>query len=121
MIASSTAASALDVTVLIALCHLGHLAAGAAAALGALAGGALNFALTRRWVFRGGGTGRWWRQAAAYGVLVVLCGALLSGLIVQLWMTRLGGPVLLAKLGAAALVLLGWNYPIASRVVFARA
>ena len=120
MMASSAAASALDVTVLVALVHLGHLAAGPAAALGALVGGALNFALTRRFVFRGA-SGCVWRQAAAYGLLIVVGGALLSGLIVQLWMTRLGGPILIAKLAAAGLVLIGWNYPIASRVVFARA
>ena len=119
MVLSSTAASAVDLATLLGLLHLAHLAAGLAGAAGCVAGGVVNFALNRAFVFRRGGRG-WLGQLLRYAVLVVLAGALIAGGIIQLGVTVLGLPVLAAKAIAAALVLGCWNYPVSARLVFRR-
>jgi putative flippase GtrA len=115
-LASSAVASGVDVVTLLALIHVTHVTAGVAAAIGCLAGGIANFALSRAWVFQSKGQAM--RQLVTYGILVVGCGALLSGAVVQLATVALGLSVLAAKCAAAVLVFFGWNYPIAARLVF---
>jgi putative flippase GtrA len=121
MAASSSAASVVDLATLFTLLHLLHLWPGAAGALGCMAGGAVNFALNRRWVFgdlqRQHGA-HWRGQLLRYALLVVLGGALGSGLVIQLTVAGLGLPVIVAKAIAAALVLACWNYPVSARLVF---
>ena len=122
---SSTAASAVDVIALLVLARTTHLAAGVAAALACVLGGAVNFALNRTWVFaddapsaRGTRGGNPLRQLALYSLLVVIGGALLGGAVVQLATVTLGLSLLAAKAVSAVLVFVGWNYPVASFVVF---
>jgi putative flippase GtrA len=115
-ITSSVLASAIDVATLLLLVKLSHLAAGIAAGIGCLVGGVANFTLSRSWVFdapgrRGGAL----RQLAAYGLLVVVGGALLGGAIVQLSI-GFGISLLAAKLVAATVTFAFWNYPIAGLV-----
>jgi len=117
MAASSTAASAVDLVTLFAVLQLLPLWPGAAGAVGCVAGGAVNFALCRGWVFRDRGEG-WLGQILRYALLVVLAGALLAGVVIQLATAVIGLPVLLAKGISAALVLVCWNYPISNRLVF---
>ena len=121
---SSLAATALDLVTLLSLTSLLHLYAGLAGALGNVAGGLLSFVLCRRWVFgagaKGGGGSRLLRgQLVRYAVLVVGCGALLTGAAIQLATSALGLPLLAAKAVIGALVLVCWNCPIATRHVFA--
>lgn len=113
---SSAVASAVDVLALAALVTLAHLAAGTAAAVGGVLGGAVNFLVSRRWVFRKRKASAL-RQVALYGVLVVLGGALLGGALVHV-STGLGAPLFLAKAGATALVFTLWTYPVSTHVVF---
>ena len=117
MAASSSAASIVDLLTLLSLVKLCQLWPGPAGAIGCLAGGAVNFALNRRWVFCQR-DGRWGRQLLSYVLLVVLGGALGAGALIHLAIALLGLPVLLAKAIAAALVLACWTYPISSRLVF---
>ena len=116
--AVSVLATLLDVTTLLLLVRVAHLTAGVAAAIGCLLGGVVNFALARRWVFAARG-GSPTRQLALYGVLVVAGSAVLCGGLVGFATATLGAPVVVAKGAAAALVFLGWTYPISARVVFA--
>lgn len=113
---ASAAATAVDVATLLLLVRVAHVTAGVAAALGCLAGGAMNFALGRRWVFAA--RGRVGRQLALYGVLVVVGGALLAGTLVHLATAELGAPVVAARAGVAAVVFALWTYPVSERVVF---
>lgn len=109
-------ATAVDTAVLVALCWGAGVVPGLAALLGCLAGGALNFAINRRWIFRA--TDRSWIvQALAYGVIVVGGGAIVSGLAVAAGVA-VGLPLLAAKVGAAGVSLVAWTYPISARVVF---
>jgi putative flippase GtrA len=117
MAASSTAASAVDLVTLFTVLQLLPLWPGAAGAVGCVAGGAVNFALCRGWVFQKRGEG-WLGQLWRYAILVVLAGALLAGAVIQLATAVVGLPVLLAKGISAALVLACWNYPISARLVF---
>jgi len=119
---SSALASACDVLILLALLRAAHVAAGTAAALGCLAGGLINFTLTRRWVFRPrrSNSRSTAQQLALYGLLVIAGGALLAGAIVHVATVRFAVPVLSAKALAAVLVFCLWNYPVSSMVVFRR-
>lgn len=114
---ASIAATALDVVTLLALVRVAHVTAGLAAAAGCIAGGALNFVLSRRWVFAARGRSAT-RQLAAYGVLVVLGSAVMAGVLVHAGTALLGAPILAAKATAAALVFVTWTYPVSERVVF---
>jgi len=115
----SSAATAVDLATLCGLIKVFGLWPGAAGVLGCLAGGAVNFALNRKWVFPSSDR-RWLGPLLRYGLLVVLGGALVAGGLIQLGIAVLGLPVLLAKGAAAALVLACWNYPVSARLVFAR-
>lgn len=115
---SSGVATLADTIVLVVLCRVLGWSPGFAAIAGCLVGGAVNFAIARSWVF-GARTGPVLRQAVAYASLVVIGGAILSGVIVGV-LAGSGAPLLVAKGGALVIVLAGWNYPISSRLVFAR-
>lgn len=114
---ASGVATAVDTAVLLLLVAGAGLAPGPAAVVGCLAGGAVNFAVSRRWVFRAHAR-RWWPQALRYGVIVVGGGALVSGLAVAA-LTAVGAPLLLAKAVAIVTTMTAWTYPMAARVVFA--
>ena len=120
---SSALASAADVVVLLALVRTAHVKVGLAAALGCLAGGTVNFLITRRWVFRPRTPGpasarRTLQQMALYGLLIVLGGAVLGGAVIHVAVALLAMSMLGAKLLAAALVFICWNYPVSALVVF---
>ncbi len=116
---ASLLASVVDLATLLLIAQTAHVAAGLAVALGCLAGGAVNFALSRRWVFRTRGAGRR-RQFALYGFVIVGGGAVLAGLLVQLATTTLGAPLLPARCAIAVVLFVCWNYPLSSLVVFAK-
>jgi putative flippase GtrA len=116
LVISSTAASTVDFMTLAALVGLAHVAAGVAALIGCLLGGAVNFGLNRRWVFRARGPGSL-GQGGRYFLFVVLGGAVLVGGLVHLAVQQ-GAPVYAARLAVALLVLFAWNYPVSKHVVF---
>ena len=118
MLTTSTLATAVDLAVLFVCLGLLALRPGPAAAAGCLAGGLVSFWLCRQYVFAARGNAL--RQGLAYGTLVVLGGALWSGAIVHVATGQLGAPVLLAKATAALVVMVGWNWPVSAKVVFAR-
>jgi putative flippase GtrA len=117
MICSGGAATTVDTAVLVLLCWGAGLPAGLAAALGCLAGGVTNFAITRRAIFGARGRG-WLEQAARYALLVVGGGAAVSAFAVA-GLVALGLPLLVAKAGAVVIALGVWTYPMSARVVFA--
>lgn len=114
VLAASAAASLTDVVMLLTLVALAVPVA-AATAIGCLCGGAVNYVITRRFVFRLRHTGAW-RRFAAYMGVVVGAGAAVSSAVVHVGSVALGLPILVAKAIAAALVLAAWNYPIAKRL-----
>lgn len=116
---ASGLATTTDTAVLVALTVIAGLAPGLAAIAGCLAGGAVNFALSRRWVFAARGRA-WWPQAVRYAVIVVGGGAAVSGVVVAVLCAG-GAPLLVAKAAAIAVTLAAWTYPWSSRVVFAPA
>jgi putative flippase GtrA len=117
VLVASGAATAADTAVLLLLCWGVGLSAGLAAGAGSVAGGAVNFAINRTFIF-GGGAGDWWTQALRYGVIVVLGGAVISGVAVAA-LVATGLPLLVAKAAAVVLTLVVWTYPMSARVVFA--
>ncbi len=119
MLTTSTLSTAVDLAVLFVCLGALALRPGPAATIGCLAGGLVSFWLCRRYVFFGA-RGSALRQGLAYGTLVVLGGALWSGAIVHLATGHLGAPVLVAKATAALVVMVGWNWPVSAKVVFAR-
>lgn len=117
LLIASGLATAADSAVLLALCWQLGVAPGRAAAAGCLVGGAINFTIGRRWVFRAQARA-WWRQAARYAVVVVGGGAVVSGVAVAA-LVAAHLPLPLAKALAVVIVLFAWTYPMSSRVVFA--
>lgn len=116
MLLTSLAATTVDVVLLLVLARVRHMPAGVAAAGGCLAGGFANFFLMRQFVFRRPEEG-WLKPLLLYLFSVVLCGALLSGAIVQI-AVHLGAAILLAKVIAQATTMLTWNFPVTARLVF---
>jgi putative flippase GtrA len=114
---ASSAATLADTAVLLALCRFVGLGAGAAAAIGSIVGGALNFTINRVLVF-GARNAPWSRQAVHYAVIVVGGGAAVSGAAVAA-LVAMGLPILAAKAVAVIVVLATWTYPMSARVVFA--
>lgn len=117
VLASGGAATAVDTVVLIVLCGLAGVPAGAAAVAGCLAGGGVNFTIKRRWIFAAAGH-RWPAQLLRYGVVVVGGGAVVSGAAVA-GLVASGLPVLAAKAITVGLVLVTWTYPLSARLIFA--
>lgn len=116
LIGSATATS-VDAVVLLTLVWVLRVPITIATVLGCLCGGAVNFALTRAWVF-GSRDRAWVAQAVRYFVVVVGGGALVSGAAVAA-LTALGLPLFVAKAGAIATTMVSWTYPMSARVVFA--
>jgi putative flippase GtrA len=114
LVLASTAATAADVAALLLLANGLHLPDALAATLACLIGGALNFYLCRAWLRAPSA------NPALYAGLIVAGGSLWSGLLVHAAVARFHAPLLLAKAVAAAVVLLAWNYPISTLVVFPR-
>ena len=113
---SSGVATLVDTAILFALVHAIGFAPGPAALLGSLAGGAVNFAINRRWVFTSAVAG-WIGQALRYFAIVVAGGAVVSAAAVAA-LCALGLPLLVAKAAAVLITMAAWTYPMASRVVF---
>ena len=86
--------------------------------LGTVVGSLSNFAINRSWAFRGSALKLRWQLARF--VLVQVGASALHTLGVWL-LVRFGGVAYqIAKLVVAALVAVGWNYPLNHAVVFAR-
>lgn len=117
VLVSSGAATVADTGVLFGLVHAAGVAPALATVIGALLGGAVNFALTRAWVFDRRGPG-WLAQAARYFVVVVGGGALVSAAVVAAALA-VGAPLLVAKTLAVVVTLTSWTYPMARRVIVA--
>src|SRR5689334_16802749 len=116
---SSVVSSGFDLMTLLVLVRISHVKAGLAAAIGCVVGGTINFAISRRWVFRNRGSAKnTAQQLALYGLLVVMGSALLAGVLVHVATVRFALSVLVAKGLAAVLVFCCWSYPVAARVVF---
>lgn len=110
------AATACDTIVLMITCWGLGVPPGFAAIAGCLTGGAVNFAINRRWIFAATGAS-WLPQLARYGVIVVGGGALVSGAVVAA-LAAAGVPLLVAKASAVMIALVTWTYPMSARVVF---
>jgi putative flippase GtrA len=119
LLVASGLATAADTAILVALARGAGLRPGLAAAIGCLAGGLVNFVMTRSWVFTAGDRA-WVPQALRYGVIVVGGGAAVSGLAVAA-LCAAGAPLLIAKAIAVVVTMALWTYPLAARVVFAPA
>lgn len=117
LIASGTATSA-DTAVLFALVHAADVAPALATVIGCLAGGSVNFALARGWVFAVRGRG-WLGSLLRYAVVVVGGGALVSAAVVAA-VAALGAPLLMAKAAAIGVTMASWTYPM-TRLVLAPA
>ena len=110
---SSGIATSFDLVVLFALCHAAGVAPGIAAVAGAALGGAVNFAISRSWVFETRNS--MLPQLYLYLVLVVAGGALINGAVVSAVAT-IGAPLLIAKALAIGAVMVGWTYPVSARI-----
>ncbi|MEP6653414.1 MAG: GtrA family protein [Myxococcales bacterium] len=111
------AATALDVGVLVLLvAH--HLAIPLAAFIAALAGAAVTFVINKYVAFRDRSPITL-PQLLRFNVVVVVA-ALLMAAAMKLVAVRLGVPIVIAKLGCAALVFAIWTYPTQRRFVFAQ-
>lgn len=111
----SALALVIDWLVLVALTSIAHIEAGAAAVGGYLLGGAANYALSRRFVFRSVATGK--RQLGEAGSFAASCvlGAVLTGVIVHACAPVLGSSF---SKGLAVSVSLGTLYWIRRLLVF---
>lgn len=110
---ASVIATAIDLVLLLTLCFAAGVPPSIAAGTGAVAGGVVNFAIGRAWVFESRGPVL--AQAVGYAGLVLVCGALLNAAIVGT-VVATGVPLLIAKAFAVAAVMIGWTYPASSRI-----
>lgn len=88
-----------------------------AAVCSALAGGVVNFGLSRRWAFRDRHGGTLSSQALRYSV-VSSCGALLNGALLALVLRSADPPYPLGRAVVAIAVGLFYTYPLHTRFVF---
>lgn len=110
---ASVIATALDLMLLMTLCYAAGVPPSIAAGTGAVAGGVVNFAIGRAWVFESRGPVV--MQALGYAGLVLAGGALLNAAIVG-GVVATGVPLLIAKAFAVAAVMIGWTYPASARI-----
>jgi putative flippase GtrA len=110
-------ATALDVGLLVLLVGH-HVAVPLATFIAALAGAAMTFVINKYVAFRDRSPINL-LQLLRFDFVVVVA-ALLMAAAMQLVSVRLGVPVVLAKLGCAALVFALWTYPAQRRLVFVR-
>lgn len=115
--AAALLATCADFAIMIALVELARLAPPLATVLSAVAGGAVNFALSRAWAFRARHRGTLAGQAARYAV-VSLGGALLNGAVLAAVLAVVSAPYVLARVGVSVLVSVLYTYPLHTRVVF---
>lgn len=115
--AAALLATCADFAIMIALVELARLAPPLATVLSAVAGGAVNFALSRAWAFRALHRGTLTGQAARYAV-VSLGGALLNGAVLAAVLAVVSAPYVLARVGVSVLVSVLYTYPLHTRVVF---
>lgn len=106
-----------DFLAMIALVEVAKLAPPGATVLSAMAGGLVNFSVSRAWAFRKRHRGTMTSQAARYA-MVSLGGALLNGLLLAAVLAAASLPYLFARIGVAALVSVLYTYPLHTRVVF---
>jgi putative flippase GtrA len=115
--ASGIAAGVFDFAVLVALVELAGLDCAIAAALAALVGAIVCFAMNRWWAFRDPRP----LSLAQVGAFVVVAvgGAAITAGVVHVLASVLRLAYLLAKAVSAGVVFLAWSYPAQSRLVFA--
>lgn len=106
-----------DFMAMIALVELGGLAPPGATVLSAIAGGIVNFIVSRSWAFRRKHRGTVVSQAARYA-MVSLGGALLNGLFLAAVLAAANMPYVFARVGVAVAVSVLYTYPLHTRVVF---
>lgn len=106
-----------DFATMIALVEVAHVDAPLATMLSALAGGLVNFTVSRRWAFREIHRGALPAQAAKYAV-VSLGGALLNSLLLAVALHTLPVSYVVARVGVAVAVSLLYSYPLHTRLVF---
>jgi putative flippase GtrA len=95
-----------------------HVPVPVATFVAALAGAVANFALNKYVAFRDRSPINL-RQLARFHAVFVVAALLMAGAM-ELVVSRLGAPMIAAKLACAALVFAVWTYPAQRRFVFAR-
>jgi len=95
-----------------------HVPVPAATFIAALTGAAANFVLNKYVAFRDRSPINL-RQLARFQLVSIVTALLMAGAM-QLVAVRLGVPVLVAKLGCAAVLFALWSYPAQRRLVFTR-
>jgi putative flippase GtrA len=117
-IVTSLCTTVLDFGVLTGAVELFHVNYVVATWMGTVVGSLSNFSINKRWAFRGSPLGL--RRQLLRFLLVQAGSSALQTLGVWL-LTRFGGlPYLGSKTVIAALVALGWNYPLNRYFVFAK-
>ena len=115
----SIIATLVDFSIMIALVSAAGLPPVAATAIGAACGGATNFSLGRRWIFKAS-AGRSWSQAVRY-LLVSTTSLALNSLGEWIAHDLLGGQYIVARAVVAFVVSLAWNFPMQRYFVFGKA
>jgi len=105
-----------DVGSLLVLIKVGHLPVAAATFLAASAGAVINFTLNKYLAFKDHSRITW-AQLTRFGG-VALGTACLLAVLMQIFAVWMGVPILLAKVVSAALVFVGWTYPVQRKLVF---
>jgi putative flippase GtrA len=114
--AGAAVATVVDFTMMVALVSLAGAAPALGTALGAAAGGTVNFILGRRWIFRA--TSEHASPQAGRYAAVSLGSLLLNAGAIHLLAGRLHYPLVAARVGVALTVGLLWNYPMHRTFVF---
>jgi putative flippase GtrA len=114
---SGVVATVIDVGALLLLVGL-HVPVPLATFLAGLAGAGANFVVNKYVAFRDRSPLNLGQVARFYFVAVVT--ALLMAAAMKLVAVDLGVPLLVAKLGCAAVLFVTWSYPAQRRLVFAR-
>jgi putative flippase GtrA len=110
--------SVFDFTAMVVLVELAALAYAPAAAVAALAGAVVCFALNRYWAF-GDRTPLRLRQVGQFAIVAAGSAAMNAG-VVHVLAGTLRVAYLLAKAVSAGLVFVTWTYPAQSKLVFAQ-
>lgn len=114
---TAMSATVADFGVMIALVELAGCAPPLATVVSAVAGGVVNFSVSRAWAFRRQHRGTLSSQALRYGV-VSLGGALVNASLLALALAAVAVPYPAARAVVAVLVSVLYTYPLHTRVVF---
>jgi putative flippase GtrA len=106
-----------DFGTMVALVELGHLSPPVATILSAIAGGVVNFSLSRVWAYRERHGGSLASQAARYAV-GSLGGALLNATLLALFLRLAAVPYPAARAIIAIAISVLYTYPVHTRLVF---